>query len=64
MSDETIAKMKIAKQNMSQETKDKISKGKKGKTSNRKGLKLSDEIKLKMSISKNKYWENKQKSNA
>jgi len=26
MSDETIAKMKIAKQNMSQETKDKISK--------------------------------------
>jgi hypothetical protein len=61
---ETIAKMKIAKQNMSQETKDKISKFKKGKTSNRKGVKLSEETKLKMSIAKNKYWENKQKSDA
>jgi hypothetical protein len=61
---ETIAKMKIAKQNMSQETKDKISKFKKGKTSNRKGVKLSEETKLKMSIAKNKYWENKQKSYA
>jgi hypothetical protein len=64
ISNETIAKMKIAKQNMSQETKEKISKAKKGKTSNRKGVKLSDETKLKMSIAKNKYWENKQKSNA
>jgi hypothetical protein len=64
ISDETIAKMKIAKQNMSQETKEKISKFKKGKTSNRKGVKLSEETKLKMSIAKNKYWENKQKSDA
>jgi hypothetical protein len=64
ISDETRAKMSIAQKNMSQETKDKISKGKKGKTSNRKGVKLSDETKLKMSIAKNKYFENKQKSNA
>ena len=64
ISDETIAKMKIAKQNMSQETKEKISKFKKGKTSNRKGVKLSEETKLKMSIAKNKYWKNKQKFDA
>lgn len=77
ISDETKARMKLAKQNMSDETKLKMSIAKKGKTSNRKGVKLSaetiekmriaklsmsDETKLKMSIAKKKYWENKQKT--
>lgn len=77
ISDETKAKMKAAKQNMSDETRLKISQSKKGKTSNRKGVKLSaetiekmriarlsmsDNTKLKMSIAKKKYWENKQKT--
>jgi hypothetical protein len=62
ISDETKARMKAAKQNLSDETKAKMSMAKKGKTSNRKGVKLSDEIKLTMSISQKKYWENKQKT--
>lgn len=62
---------------MSDETKLKMSIAKKGKTSNRKGVKLSaetiekmriarlsmsDNTKLKMSIAKKKYWKNKQKT--
>lgn len=50
-SDETIAKLRISKKNISDETRKKMSIAKKGKVSNRKGAKLSEETKLKISLS-------------